>query len=99
MGEFRYEGWNFESWNAAQRCYEQVFIDNMGSIGVAEGRWTEPNVLVYVHRGTIMGVPTAHRAVLRLGADPKAPMQLACDRLTGAHAPYSDFQATYTRVR
>jgi hypothetical protein len=92
-----YEAHGFYAWNATDKCYRMLAIDNMGVVVNGDCRLIGQD-LVLMTSGMRMGAPIAARTVLSLDADGH-PTKVVNHSLIGTSPPMQDFTGSYTRAK
>ncbi|MCA8949870.1 MAG: DUF1579 family protein [Planctomycetes bacterium] len=87
----------FYGWNAKNRCYDVVFVSNMGEVGQMEARFSESGrQLVSTSAGTMMGLPMVQRFVVEV-AENGAFTKGVGHSIVGTMAPAETFTCTYAK--
>lgn len=92
----KYEAETFFAWDEKRGCLVAGMVSNMGEVGVFEERWTPEGQLVGTIASLYQGQPMLSRSVLTLDGK-GCPKGMVSHSMTGAAAPFMNFQATYTK--
>lgn len=93
-----YEAFGYLTWNARDKCYDQISVDNMGMGGKSQMRKLDAGTLVATIAAQMYGQPTVSRTILKLDGQGKVS-SVAADAIGGAGEPQRIFSATYTVKR
>lgn len=91
-----YEEYRLTSWNTMRKCYDILWMDNMGLSGTMEG-WLQDKAYVVVDAGTFQGKPYAQRTTTVLGK--KGPTFVTSDRLWGVAPGMRVFEGRYQAIK
>jgi hypothetical protein len=94
-GMGKYEGWGMIAWNAEEKCYKHLWLDNMGMAKIVDGHHRN-GALIMINASLMMGQPIANRSVLKFDAAGNFA-SLEEHRLLGELPPMHCFSATYAR--
>ncbi|HIG86081.1 MAG TPA: hypothetical protein EYQ25_03475 [Planctomycetes bacterium] len=91
-----YQEYRMTSWNTMRKCYDILWMDNMGLSGSMQG-WLQDKAYVVVDSGTYRGKPYAQRTTTILG--PKGPAFITSDRLWGVAPGMRVFEGRYQQIK
>lgn len=91
-----YKEYRMTSWNTMRKCYDILWMDNMGFSGSMQG-WLQDKAYVVVDSGTYRGKPYAQRTTTIIG--PKGPAFVTSDRLLGVGPGMRVLEGRYAQIK
>ena len=96
--DWRYEGQAIMGWNADKKCYEMMFVNNMGECGLSKGQYyPDAGKMVMFDVSRMEGKFMAVRSVISI-SDDGALRAAEGTAMHGARPAFTGFKASYERA-